>query len=91
MESTVDKHFAHFCLAYECGKQPNYGDYLDDVGTENRAALDAKIEYYLLEDAPVRRWDAERFDEDLDRPVMHRVAELYRLMARDLETELHDD
>ncbi len=75
--TTSEKIFADFCAAYERGEQPNLGDCLAAASDGGRAGLEARIDRYLIEQAPPRRYDAEAFASELERPVMKRVAQLF--------------
>ncbi len=75
--TTSEKIFADFCAAYERGEQPNLGDCLAAASDGERAGLEARIDRYLIEQAPLRRYDAQAFSRELERPVMKRVAQLF--------------
>ena len=75
--TTVEKMFADFCAAYERGEQPNLGDYLAATSGADRRGLEARIDLYLIEQAPSRPFDADAFARELERPVMKRVADIF--------------
>ncbi len=75
--TTSENIFADFCAAYERGEQPNLGDCLAAASAADRRGLEARIDRYLIEQAPPRPFDADAFARELERPVMKRVAQLF--------------
>lgn len=75
--TTAEKMFSDFCAAYERGERANMADYLAGVGADERDELEARITRYLIEDAPLRSYDAAEFAREQQMPVMQRAAELF--------------
>ena len=75
--TTADKMFSDFRAAYERGERANMADYLAGVGADERDELEARITRYLIEEAPLRSYDAAEFAREQQTPVMQRAAELF--------------
>ena len=75
--TTADKMFSEFRAAYERGERANVADFLAGVSDDERDELEARITRYLIEDAPLRRYDAAEFAREQQTPVMQRAAELF--------------
>jgi hypothetical protein len=75
--TTAEKMFSDFRAAYERGERANMADYLAGVGADERDELEARITRYLIEDAPLRSYDAAEFAREQQTPVMQRAAELF--------------
>ena len=75
--TTADKMFSEFRAAYERGERANVADFLAGVNAGERDELEARINHYLIEDAPLRRYDAAEFAREQQTPVMQRAAELF--------------
>ena len=75
--TTAEKMFSDFRAAYERGERTNMADYLAGVGADERDELEARITRYLIEDAPLRSYDAAEFAREQQTPVMQRAAELF--------------
>ena len=74
--TTADKMFSDFRAAYERGERANVADCLAGVSDHERDELEARINRYLIEEAPLRSYDAAEFAREQQTPVMQRAAEL---------------
>ena len=75
--TTADKMFSEFRAAYERGERANVADFLAGVSDDERDELEARINRYLIEEAPLRSYDAAEFAREQQTPVMQRAAELF--------------
>ena len=75
--TTADKMFSDFRAAYERGERANVADFLAGVSDDERDELEARINRYLIEEAPLRSYDAAEFAREQQTPVMQRAAELF--------------
>ncbi len=75
--TTADKMFSDFRAAHERGERPNVADCLAGVSAGEREPLEARINRYLIEEAPLRSYDAAAFALEQQTPVMLRAAELF--------------
>ena len=75
--TTADKMFSDFRAAHERGEQLNLADCLAGFSGDERDELEARINRYLIEDAPLRRYDAAEFAREQQTPAMQRAAELF--------------
>ena len=75
--TTADKMFSDFRAAYERGERANVADFLAGVNAGERDELEARINRYVIEDAPLRRYDAAEFAREQQTPAMQRAAELF--------------
>ena len=75
--TTGEQLFSDFRAEFESGEQPNVADFLASADGADRAALEARIDRYLEEEAPLRSYDAAEFAREQETPVMRRAAELF--------------
>ena len=75
--TTADKMFSDFRAAYERGERANVAECLAGVSADERDELEARITRYLIEDAPLRSYDAAEFAREQQTPLMQRAAELF--------------
>ena len=75
--TSADKMFSDFRAAYERGERTNVADCLAGVSGDERDELEARINRYLIEEAPLRSYDAAEFAREQQTPVMQRAAELF--------------
>ncbi len=76
--TTGEQLFSDFRAAFERGERPNVADFIAEAGGSDRRALELRIDRYLVEEAPLRSYDAAEFAREQETPVMQRAAELFR-------------
>ena len=75
--TTADKMFSDFRAAHERGELINLADFLAGASAGERDELEARINRYLIEEAPLRSYDAAAFALEQQTPVMQRAGELF--------------
>ena len=75
--TTADKMFSDFRAAHERGEQLNLADCLAGFSGDERDELEVRITRYLIEEAPLRSYDAAAFAREQQTPAMQRAAELF--------------
>ncbi|MSX02121.1 MAG: hypothetical protein F2813_03060 [Actinobacteria bacterium] len=75
--TTTERLFEDFRAAFERGERPNLGDLLESVSADQRAELEQKIERYLVDEAPLRSYDATAFAAEQQTPLMESAAEIF--------------
>ncbi len=75
--TTTERLFEDFRAAFERGDRPNLGELLASATAEQRPELEDRIERYLLEEAPMRRYDAEAFAAEQETALMQSAADLF--------------
>lgn len=83
--TTGEQLFSDFRAEFESGARPNVADFLAEANDADRRALEARIDLYLEEEAPLRSYDAAEFARAQETPVMKQAAALF---AQAAETNL---
>lgn len=79
--TTGEQLFSDFRAQFESGARPNVADFLAEADDADRRALEARIDRYLEEDAPLRSYDAAEFARAQGTPVMKQAAALFEQAA----------
>ncbi len=79
--TTGEQLFSDFRAQFESGARPNVADFLAEADDADRRALEARIDRYLEEDAPLRSYDAAEFARAQETPVMKKAAALFEQAA----------
>jgi len=79
--TTGEQLFSDFRAEFESGARPNVADFLAEADDGDRRALEARIDLYLEEEAPLRSYDATEFARARETPVMKQAAALFAQAA----------
>ena len=80
--TTGEQLFSDFRAEFESGARPNVADFLAEANDADRRALEARIDLYLEDEAPLRSFDAAEFAAAQETPVMKQAAALFEQAAQ---------
>ena len=81
--SEATAKLAEFRAAYERGEKVNTADYLAAVPASQRAYLEQEIDRYLIEESPLRPYDAADFAKFQESELGQKAAELFDQAAQE--------
>jgi hypothetical protein len=80
--TTGEQLFSDFRAEFESGARPNVADFLAEADDADRRALEARIDLYLEDEAPLRSFDEAEFAAAQETPVMKQAAALFEQAAQ---------